>query len=258
MLKSLFRSRPVQSILTFLLWVYMGSVRHFIRYEVINPHTLAELRGGSGAIACFWHGRIALALAAWKPGAQYARMLISLSPDGEFVANAVQGHGIGVIRGSAGNPKKRMKAKGGISAFRSMITHIEQGGVVAITPDGPRGPRMHASSGAIRLAAQTGAPIFMFGASAPHMHLLNSWDRFGLPFPFGKGAIVWKGPIYVAADANEATMEAARAQLQHLLREASDEADRACHRVPVEPAMATSASGGAKPVEAEPAFEETQ
>jgi len=217
MLKALFRSPIIQAVLTFFLWVYMGLVRHLIGYTRVNEELVEPIRAAhKGAIGCFWHGRIPLALGAWRKTSQPASMLISLSPDGKFVADAVSGHGIEVVRGSSGNPKKRSKAKGGVSAFRSMVDFIEAGGMMAITPDGPRGPRMHASAGAIRLARATGAPIYVFGASAQFAKVLNSWDRFMIPFPFGRGAIVWQGPILVPSDADDDMLEAKRAELETL------------------------------------------
>lgn len=244
MLKAIFRSPPVQAVLTFLLWAYMGLVRHLIAYDRVNEELVEPVRAAQrGAIGCFWHGRIALALGAWPRNSQPASMLISLSRDGQFVADAVAGHGIGLVRGSAGNPKKRSKSKGGVSAFRAMADFIKGGGMMGVTPDGPRGPRMHASMGAIKLARATGAPIYAFGASARFGHLLDSWDRFFIPYPFGRGAIVWTGPILVPADADDAVLEAKRQELELLLREANYEADRMCGRTVVEPAPAPKLQG---------------
>jgi lysophospholipid acyltransferase (LPLAT)-like uncharacterized protein len=43
-------------------------------------------------------------------------------------------------------------------------------------------------------------------AAAPSIRL-DSWDRAMLAAPFGKGAVVWDGPLYAPADADDAAIE---------------------------------------------------
>ena len=50
-------------------------------------------------------------------------------------------------------------SKKGVSAFIKMIKAIENGESIAITPDGPKGPKEIVKDGIIKLAQTTGAPI---------------------------------------------------------------------------------------------------
>jgi lysophospholipid acyltransferase (LPLAT)-like uncharacterized protein len=157
-----------------------------------------------GAIGCIWHGTIPLVIAA-RPALQgrSARVLISLSPDGEFITRAIAGHGIDAIRGSKA---KGAKAKGGAAAFRECIDWVAGGGLLLVTPDGPRGPAEVMSGGVARMARLAGAPVYMIGLAARPAARLNSWDRTQLPRPFGRGVVAWDGPYFMPAEATEEVM----------------------------------------------------
>ena len=58
---------------------------------------------------------------------------------------------------------------------------------MAIASDGPRGPRMRVNGGIISLAKVSNVPIVPLTFSASPLHVFSSWDRFSLPFPFGRG-----------------------------------------------------------------------
>jgi len=239
--KKIFRSRIVQTVLSVILAAYMQLVKRTTKWrveglEIIEP-VWAE---GNGVIGALWHSRVLMTIAGWPmdepPGKQPPSFLISLSPDGAFVAQATKRLGLGVIRGSAGNPQKQAKNKGGASALRQMIAHIEDGGLVGLTPDGPRGPRMRASMGAVQLAAKTGAPILCFAWSSTKVKFFDSWDRFCLPLPFGRGVIVWEGPVLVPANADAGLLEQKRLELEQKINSATRRADLACGQTPIEPA----------------------
>jgi len=180
---------------------------------------------GGGVIGAFWHSRFLMTVAGWprRKGVQPPKILISMSPDGEFIAIGAQLLKVGVIRGSKA---KGQKQKGGASAFREMLRHVKDGGCMAISPDGPRGPRMRAGLGAIQLAKLSSAPIVLFAWSTKRRIVFNSWDRFIMPLPFGEGYLLWGGPITVPADATSDEMEILRAQLERELIDLTQEADR--------------------------------
>lgn len=234
MLKRLFRSSVLQHTLAMLLAGYMRLVKASTHWEIRGLEVITPLwQGKAGVIGTLWHGRVMLALAAWPMDKQTPAFLISRSKDGTFIARATSALGAKVIRGSAKNQRKS-KDKGGSAAFRQMIHHVDHGGLMAITPDGPRGPLMQASMGAIRLAKLTGAPIVCLAVSTRWGKRFASWDRFILPLPFGRGVVVWKGPVCVPADADDALLEEKRIEMEILLRNATCEADNACGHDPVE------------------------
>ncbi len=215
-------------MLAALLVGYVRLVKATTRWDVRGADNAEPIwQGGKGVIGAMWHGRVLMSIASWPMDKQPPAFLISNSPDGAFIARATARLGAQVVRGSGKNLKKT-KDKGGSAAFRQMAQHVKNGGCMAITPDGPRGPAMHASEGAIRLAKLTGAPILCLSWSTRWRKVFGTWDRFLLPLPFGRGVIVWKGPIIVPADADAAVLEEKRAMLESLLRGGTEEADIAC------------------------------
>ncbi|MGE5502138.1 MAG: lysophospholipid acyltransferase family protein [Ignavibacteriales bacterium] len=159
-------------------------------------------REGGGAILCFWHARIPLALPTWPNDGkrQTIHALISYSADGEFIARAVEHIGFPSIRGSSKKKKDPSKNKGGEQAFRDMLRWVKAGNAVAITPDGPRGPAETMEKGTPVLAQITGAPVLFVGLASKPCIRLGTWDRTLVPLPFSKGAMVWDGPLGAARD----------------------------------------------------------
>lgn len=152
----------------------------------------AVWRQGGGVLCVFWHSRLALAPGAWPlDRAQPTKGLISLSPDGEFLARAMARVGFPAVRGSSANKDKAAQAKGGSQALRDGLRQLKVGGL-AITPDGPRGPAGVMAEGLAALARMSGAPVLLMGLSCGPAIRLNSWDRAILPLPFARAAVVWE------------------------------------------------------------------
>ncbi len=235
-MKKLFRSKFMQRTIGGLAAMHMGLVRDRTRWEVRGrEHAEPIWNSGEGVIGCVWHSRVFFTPAMWPRDVQQASILVSRSPDGYFTRYAAAKLGIGVVLGGARNPKKS-KEKGSIAAFRGMDTVVREGGCMAVTPDGPRGPRMRCSMGVIRLAMATGAPILPGAAATTRAKRRRTWDRLVIPLPFARGGVVWKAPIRVPADADSDAREAARLALETALTEATNEADAAVGAALTEPA----------------------
>ena len=196
--------------------------------------------GTGKVIVCIWHGRFAQVHKMWRfgPGIPKPRMLISQSRDGGIVAQSASTVGAEVVRGSAAKPGKQ--SKGGVEAMLSMARYIESGGVIAMTPNGPRGPRMRAKRGPIHLARNARVPMLPVAWASSHRVVFkNSWDQFVLPLPFGKGVQVWGNPVAPPApDAGDDEIEAVRQKLEAEMNRIATEADRLAGVAPIEPAAA--------------------
>jgi lysophospholipid acyltransferase (LPLAT)-like uncharacterized protein len=197
--KSFFRSGPVQGFLSLILAFYLWLILRTIRWKWINIEpSKAVLARPGGAIACFWHGRIALSIAAQPlvvPG-RPARLLISTSPDGEFIAQAMGRMSLPSFRGSSRKSKDPKRRGSGGAAYRQSLEWLEKdGGVFILTPDGPRGPAQQMADGIMRIAQRTGVPVFLMGFAARPCKRLKTWDSMVLPLPFGRGAMVFEGPV---------------------------------------------------------------
>lgn len=225
-MKSLLRSGPVVALIGGLIWLWMALIRRSVRWTVEGEaEAKTAWAAAPGMIVAAWHSRILLLPSGWNmmirhwPGRTGpSSMLISLSRDGEAVARAIKHLGLEPIRGSAGNKKKKRKDKGGARAIAEAVRRLKRGGAVCITPDGPRGPREVAGLGPILLAQRAGVPILPYALASAPVRRLATWDRFIIPFPFTRGAIVF-GPVLQTR--REDDPETLRAELQRRLNAAT-------------------------------------
>jgi lysophospholipid acyltransferase (LPLAT)-like uncharacterized protein len=186
------RNPVIQTLLSSLLAAWMKFCFATIRWTFEGrEHAEGVWAAGGGVICTFWHSRIGLSPACWPlDRAQPAKALISLSPDGQFIARAVALQGFPAVRGSSANKDKADAAKGGSRALRDGLKQLKVG-ALAITPDGPRGPVRVMAEGMPLMARMSGAPVLFIGMSCNPAVRLSSWDRALLPLPFGRGAIVY-------------------------------------------------------------------
>lgn len=227
-------SGPVQAILAMAVALYLklvGATTRWQREGFAEP--LARLAQGEPFILCFWHGRLA-AMPLCHPERSRAAVLISAHRDGRLIARTIRHFGLATIDGSS--------SRGGEAGLVECARRLTQGGVVAIAPDGPRGPRMRAAAGALKLASVTGAPIYPVSVATSRRRVLASWDRFLLPLPFGRGLFLVGTPIVLPREADGAALEAARQVLEARLNALSAEADRRMGQAPIEPAPASPAA----------------
>ncbi|HZI20023.1 MAG TPA: lysophospholipid acyltransferase family protein [Pyrinomonadaceae bacterium] len=192
----------------YLLVRLIGST---VRFRVEGwEHWEASHRGGPPVMA-FWHDRILLATYYFR--GRGIVVMTSQSFDGEYIARFIQRLGYGAARGSS--------TRGGVGALVEMIRLVRAGLPAGFTVDGPRGPRHVAKTGALLLAKKTGRPVLPFAVNPEKFWTLKSWDRFRIPRPFTRAAVRIAPPFYVPADADDAALEALRAELQHTLEEVS-------------------------------------
>jgi lysophospholipid acyltransferase (LPLAT)-like uncharacterized protein len=239
--KRLIRSATAQRAGCWLIQLYIRLVYRTGRWTV-EHHEGAErlLAQKRPFIGTFWHGRMLMIPMVWARRAPL-HMLISSHRDGRLIAGAVAYFGIGWVVGSTSG--------GGGAAMRRMLKHIRANEYVAITPDGPRGPAMHASSGIISTARLAEVPIVPITYSTRRRRLMQTWDRFHLPLPWSEGVFVWGEPMTVPADADAPALEAARALLEARLNAITAEADRRMGHVPPVPepnAPASAALGSSR------------
>jgi len=186
------RNPAIQTVLAWLLATWMRFCFATIRWTYENRQVAEAVWSQGGGVLCaFWHSRIGLSPACWPlDRAQPAKALISLSPDGQFIAKAVARQGFPAVRGSSANKDKADRAKGGTQALRDGLKQLKIG-ALAITPDGPRGPARQMAEGLPLMAKLSGAPVLFIGMSCRPAIRLGSWDSAVLPLPFAKGAIVY-------------------------------------------------------------------
>jgi len=169
------------------------------------------------AIYAFWHNRMLLLAPFHESKLSNRRCicLISASSDGEMIARVVERFGIKSARGSS--------SRRGKEALWELAVHLENGTDVAITPDGPRGPRYEAHQGIIGLAQRTGIPVYPVSYIADWKVELGSWDGFMIPLPFSRCKILIGEPLTVARTRTDDEFEAERKRLEAALLELGGE-----------------------------------
>jgi lysophospholipid acyltransferase (LPLAT)-like uncharacterized protein len=203
-----FKQRFIIRAADLAFYVLINLIGRTTRFEVEGwEHWEAATSGGRQPIYTFWHNRVFLATYFWRR--RGIVVMTSQSFDGEYIARFIQRFGYGASRGSS--------SRGAVGALVEMVKLSRQGRPTAFTIDGPRGPRYVAKMGAVLLAKKTGAPILPFTVNAARYYAAPSWDAFQVPYPFTRARVLIAPPIHVPADADEATLEAKRDELQRAL-----------------------------------------
>jgi len=234
-LKKLLRSDAVQAFLGWLLGTYIRLILRTVRWTHENLDCVEPvLAGEAGAVALFWHGRIPLCLATapqwWRKS---TKALISPSSDGQFIATALEMAGFPGIRISTAKKGDAQKARQAVAALREAVNHVSEGGALVVTPDGPRGPGEVIAEGSLQIAKRSGQPVFLMGIAANPAAQMKTWDQIMWAAPFGRGAVVWDGPLYVPRDADGALIEALIQDWSAKLSAATRRAEALVGRKPV-------------------------
>ena len=175
-------------LVSFLACGLMRIIGCTTRFQVVGYEKVQELvKSGKGFILAVWHGRTLLPIYYCRGMGIWA--ITSLSRDGEIQTRTVSRLGYRIIRGSTG--------RGAIKAALSACRKLVEGGILALTPDGPKGPPNEVQQGIVFMAQQAGCPIIPIGVDARPRKLMNAWDSYLLPAPFAKCALVFGDPIYI-------------------------------------------------------------
>lgn len=222
-MKRVLRHEAVQAVLAGLLGRYLAFALATTRWTLVGEEFLALAIGGPPYIVAFWHERLPLMPMLWlmyrrRPRALPRRVhvLVSRHRDGRFIGDVIARFRMNVILGSS--------SRGGAASLREMVRLLDDGDLVAVTPDGPRGPRRRAAPGVAHLAALSGAPVLACAAQTSRRRVLRSWDRMVLPHPFGRAVMVCRPPISVGREGWRDALPA----IEAALTAAADEADRLC------------------------------
>jgi len=141
----------------------------------------------------FWHARMLMIPRFSRGGVWHGYMLISEHRDGGFIADAMHLLGIETVRGSS--------TRGGARAMLKMLRAVKnEHRHLAVTPDGPKGPREKVQKGTVQLAMKAGLPIVPICYATKRHWRVNSWDRFYIPQPFTRGVFVFGEAVSVYPD----------------------------------------------------------
>jgi lysophospholipid acyltransferase (LPLAT)-like uncharacterized protein len=162
-----------------------------LRIEKTNADSLENLKAeGKQYVLAFWHGTMLLPW--YLHGDPQTAALTSKSKDGDLLARLLKKWRYKVVRGSS--------SSGGDIALGIMVDYAKNNYAIAITPDGPRGPRHSFKAGAVVTAKRSGLPIILAGVGYRRKKILGNWDKFEIPCFFSKARVIYSDPVHVHAN----------------------------------------------------------
>lgn len=205
-----------QRLAAVLIFAFARSLAATVRFRLHDPEGFFSAAPQEKIIFAIWHNRLALALVLYhryvarRDRTRKLAALVSASRDGGLLARVLELFDVQPVRGSS--------SRRGAQALREMVSWGERGHDLAITPDGPRGPRYAVQEGVVSTAQLTGLPIVPVTYHLPWKLCAKSWDRFQIPLPFTRCDITFGRIVRVPRDATDAEREALRAQLEVEMR----------------------------------------
>lgn len=200
-----------------LIYILIRSAAATVRLRIADSSAQTWTDFKTPVLFCTWHNRLAVSLTMYEhyigrhlPDRRLAA-LVSASKDGGLLARVLEHFHVQPVRGST--------SRRGPQALLELTTWAEQGYDLAITPDGPRGPRYVVQEGVLALAQLTGLPIVPISSYITPKFCLKSWDRFQVPCPFGRCEITIGEMLRVPREATETERAALRAELENRMRQ---------------------------------------
>jgi len=190
--------------------LFRGAYRSLSFVVEGSEHQESTWVAGEPVVFVTWHGRLLPLLYLYR--GQGIVMLVSQHRDGEYLTRLGTKLGYDAVRGSS--------TRGGFPALRELVRKVKGGSSLAITPDGPQGPREVLKPGALQVARMTGAPVIPVMAGANRAWWVEGWDRFLIPKPFATVRVAIGQPLRIPQDSSlrdlEYKAQAIESQLQRL------------------------------------------
>ncbi len=164
-------------------------------------------------IYLLWHENILMPL--YLRGHCDLAMLLSRHRDANILARVAYHLGFDCVRGSTN--------RGATTAIRELARRGRKMHL-AITPDGPRGPRRHCAQGPIYLASKLQLPLVPLGFGFDRPWRTKSWDRFAIPRPFSRARAVMGPALTIPSHLDRDEIENCRRRIESLLTTLSNEA----------------------------------
>ena len=210
------KTRWHQWLAATLVYLLIRALAATIRFRLTDPSGFFNGAPKEKIIFAIWHNRLALSAILYRryvlkhEPRRWMAGMVSASRDGGLLAQILEHFDIEPVRGSS--------SRRGPQALNEMTTWAERGYDLAITPDGPRGPRYEVQDGVIATAQLTGLPIVPASYHLNWKIQAKSWDRFQIPLPFARCEVTTGKIIRVPREAADTEREELRKQLEAELR----------------------------------------
>ena len=215
------RTPIILSTISFLAYAYTWLIGKTCKFELHGQQEFEDLIAeNNGGIFVAWHGRALMLPFFWR-NTRMMKALVSPHYDGRIIAGMLKRYHIYSIDGSSD--------RRAVSAAMDVVKELENGTVVSLISDGPRGPNMRLNKSVIYFAQKTGKPIMGFTYSTEKAKIVQkSWDKMLLPKLFSKGVVYGTKPMFVPQDANDGELEKLRQQFEDELNQLTFAADERC------------------------------
>jgi len=207
------RPKFSQHLVAWTVFLVERLVTSSLRCHWEDNSGLANAPERQPVIYCLWHNRLALSMLVHRRQRRKLAALVSASKDGALLSAVLGKFGVEQVRGSS--------SRRGPQALLELTTRGEMGYDLAVTPDGPKGPRYVVQAGVISLAQITGLPIIAVGCKTHRKVCLQSWDRFQIPLPFSRCEMTLNEPMLVPRNADAGEREHLRKELEASLTKSS-------------------------------------
>lgn len=216
MIKKLIRSNIGNALVGWTAGCVIALLMLTIKWQAYQDQDIKKmLSTQKGVILVFWHERL-LAMPWLWPSPFPLFALQSPHPDGRMMSHAIGIFGVKTVWGSSNrNP---------LSGLRGLKRVLDDGGSVAITPDGPRGPARILAAGPVSIANIARKPIVPMSWSVDRYWRAKGWDQLIIPKPFARGLFVMGAPI-TFDKLNKIELEDMRLVIQNALNEQADMID---------------------------------
>lgn len=228
-LRSILSGSLTRRAISWCVAFYIDLVFHTTRWQRVDEamHAVEDMVLDGPIIFCVWHGRQFMMPKFW-PSGRPLWAVGSTSRDGQLALSVAERFGIHLIL--------RSRFAASPNTARTILRVLGSGHCTGITPDGSQGPERAVKKGVVELAKLSGFPLVPATYSCSNAISLKSWDRFVIPFPFGRGVFRVGIPIHVERSATPADVEKARSALESQLNAMTDSADAAVGCRPKTPA----------------------
>jgi len=237
-MKSILKTNYGATLVAFILSLYCRLCFYTNRFTFIGKERfLEQFDKDKPLVFVFWHNRLFF-MPFFDKDRDNTYALISKHGDGELLTKTIGFLGAKRVSGSTNRPAtdvKGAKDRGGVQAVKDCVRLLKSGSNIAITPDGPKGPRMIAQIGAVNIAKMAEATIIPLTSSSSKCKIFKSWDRFLLPLPFGKSVCIYGEPIEISENATTEDLENTRKEIENQLNNITREADTMAGITPIEP-----------------------
>ncbi len=205
-----FLSNLKLSFLTLLIKFLYGSCRWHV--SGFN-HVESLLHKNSSFIIAYWHGNMFI---PYLKLAKYQfNILAGFHRDAELGVNIGERLGWKFLRGSS--------SQNGREVFQQIVELLSKpNNVLAITPDGPKGPAKIPKPGTVRAAQKTGVPIIPAAGRSRRSWGFTNWDTFHVAKPFTRIELKFGEPLYFSInDDFDSCINTLKTQLDSLDSEVS-------------------------------------